>query len=642
MGQTQHDQLLTLLAREQRWVPARDLAAALGVSSRSIRSYVSALNTRVDGEIAVESGAQGYRAGPAAVTAMREDVGRIPSTPKSRLRALIRMLLDAPSGIDAHRSADGFHVSDATFEADLVKLRKLLASYSLSIMRRGSCIELVGSEVAKRQLFTWVVREECAAVGEPTAERLREVFAPDSPGHRVFGPFRAALEEHLGRSGYVLNELSAADTLLHVAIVAERAVRSAPLDVIRVESMTADGHEMAEMLGALAVRHLGVHLAVNDSRRLASVLLTRVMVISPSDGQTPSLTLDPRVEKTVRGLLAASAEEFRVDIVDEELVRRLSRHVQVLRERARLGAWSQNSLTRSLKASYPLVFDIAVAIAAGIKTQLDMTIPDDEIAFIAMHLGAFLEKNKWDEPRLTAVIVCPGYPDTRELLQASVERTLGNVLDVVDVRGAAEPRGHGADPDLILTTSDLVSTKETVVRIQPFLTDADVDRIHVTASRIRRSRRLGRLRDELERYFHPTAFLPDVTGLSTDQVIGKLGGLLVADGVVGEDYVQRAIERERLSSTAFIDAVAIPHAIGTGANRTSIAVGIADPSIAWGESRVQIVMLVAFSQSDRSAFQTVFEQLVEVFSGRDSIARMAGRATSFTAFLDELVSLIDG
>ena len=112
--------------------------------------------------------------------------------------------------------------------------------------------------------------------------------------------------------------------------------------------------------------------------------------------------------------------------------------------------------------------------------------------------------------------------------------------------------------------------------------------------------------------------------------------------MIDQDYVERTIERERLSSTAFTDALAVPHALGMTATRTAIAVGIAEPSIPWGEGRVQVVALVAFSETDREAFQTVFEQFVEVFSERDSVHRIVRRATDFTGFLDELVAVIDG
>jgi len=167
--------------------------------------------------------------------------------------------------------------------------------------------------------------------------------------------------------------------------------------------------------------------------------------------------------------------------------------------------------------------------------------------------------------------------------------------------------------------------------------------VQTAAARIRRTRRLGRLRKELERYFVRSAF---VRGLDADGgeegVIRHLGSLLVAEGVIDEDYVERTIQREQLSSTAFTDALAVPHALGMTATRTAIAVGIAEPSIPWGEGRVQVVAVVAFSETDREAFQTVFEQFVEVFSERDSVHRIVRRGTDFTGFLDELVAVIDG
>ena len=69
----------------------------------------------------------------------------------------------------------------------------------------------------------------------------------------------------------------------------------------------------------------------------------------------------------------------------------------------------------------------------------------------------------------------------------------------------------------------------------------------------------------------------------------------------------------------------MPHALEMTATRTAIAIGIADPSIPWGDGRVQVVALVAFSETDREAFQTVFEQFVEVFSERESVQRIVRR-----------------
>jgi len=181
-----------------------------------------------------------------------------------------------------------------------------------------------------------------------------------------------------------------------------------------------------------------------------------------------------------------------------------------------------------------------------------------------------------------------------------------------------------------------------VVRITPFLAETDIERVQQAAARIRRARRLSRLREELQRYFSADAFLSPVPDAGEETIIRMLGGMLTAGGLIGDDYISGTIERERMSSTAFTDALAVPHALQMTARRTAIAIGIADGSVAWGAGRVQVVALAAFSEDDRDAFQTVFEQLVEVFSERESVQRIVRRATGFDAFLDELVAVIDG
>ncbi len=63
--------------------------------------------------------------------------------------------------------------------------------------------------------------------------------------------------------------------------------------------------------------------------------------------------------------------------------------------------------------------------------------------------------------------------------------------------------------------------------------------------------------------------------------------------------------------------------------------------MAWGDNRVNVIALIAFSESGRKAFQNVFDQLVEVFSDRDDVQRIVRRATDFASFIDELVHVMD-
>ncbi len=205
--------------------------------------------------------------------------------------------------------------------------------------------------------------------------------------------------------------------------------------------------------------------------------------------------------------------------------------MQNLLARSREQAWSRNPLTRSLKSTYPMIFEVAVYIAKGLQDGLGIPILDDEIAYIAMHVGGRLERSRRADQLLTATIVCPGYYELHELLRSSVDRSLGQAIEVVGVETRIDPAWDAIDSDLVLTTIDPPRPGDRFVRIQPFLTDADVERVQAAAGRIRRGRRLARLRAELERYFAPEAFVRGVDATTGEAgVIRRLGGLLVERG----------------------------------------------------------------------------------------------------------------
>ncbi|MGB4778404.1 BglG family transcription antiterminator [Microbacterium sp.] len=647
MSRTRQDRVIALLSRDGDWVTAAELADVVGVTPRSIRSYVTALNARVPAGVAVESGPLGYRAGPDALAALRATVDA--ASPRERVHRLVRALLSGVDGVDVYEAAEQFHVSPATLEGDLGRVRTLLGDTSLTLERAGARAVLRGTEMAQRRLLSRLAHDETED-GAFDLDALRRSLGEGSIGEAVFGPFKAELVAGLGDLGYFVNELGIGDVMMHIAITADRVAHDRGLDAAVTDTVPPAQEQVGGLLDRLCAQHLGVRLGAGDQRHLAALVLSRV--VAPGAGETASVIrsrLQPDVERAVRDVVHRAAEEFLVDIEHEDFVLRLALHVQNLRLRARQQAWSRNPLTRSLKSSYPMIFEVAVYIADGLRGLLGIPILDDEIAYIAMHVGGQLERSRRGSAQLTATIVCPGYYELHELLRSSVDRSLGQVVDVVGVQTRADPDWDAIDSDLILTTIEPPFTGDGVVRIQPFLTDGDVERVQAAAGRVRRARRLARLRAELERYFSADAFVGRVPADADEEsVIRMLGERLVAQGVIDEDYVERTLERERLSSTAFTDALAVPHALGMTATRTAIAVAIADPSMAWGpasqtgQGRVQVIAMVAFSQSDREAFQTVFEQLVEVFSERDSVQRIVRRGTAFAPFLDELVAVVDG
>lgn len=640
MSRTRQEQLIELLMRAEGWTTAAALADMLGVTPRSVRSYIAQINSRTlqdghDGAQAVESGPAGYRGDRAALAALRGEP--VLSAPQGRLHSLVRELLETSAGIDLPRTAARLHVSEGTLEADLQRVRGLLEGSGLSLERSGPRAVLVGEELAQRRLISRLAHEEMER-GPFDVTAMRRAAGLDSAAADGLGPFARALPDELGALGYYVNELASAEVTLHAAIAADRAAQGRPLESTP-RSAPQEQHRVAELLGRLCSEHFGLRLGPGDLQHLASLVLTRLVAPTGDGAQVP---VDAYAEAAVRAAVSRAARDYLVDLEDEDFLRRLSLHVQNLVLRAREQAWSRNPMTRSLKSAYPMIFEVAVSIASDIAERLEIPLHDDEIAYIAMHVGGQLERSRQAEQVLTATIVSPGYYELHELLRSRIARALGPAVQVTRMETGVDPDWEAFDTDLVLSTIEPAAPDERTVHLAPFLTEADVERIGAAATRVRRGRRLTRLREELERYLSPEAFFRPLRTTDEQEAIRLLGAPLVARGIIDQDYVERTVDRERMSSTAFTEGLAVPHALKMTASTTAISIGIADGSVPWGDSRVQVVALVAFSEEEREAFQTVFEQLMEVFSERESLQRLLRRGTDFPRFLTELAAVIDG
>ncbi|MBP2437542.1 BglG family transcription antiterminator [Microbacterium amylolyticum] len=548
------------------------------------------------------------------------------------------MLFDEPDGINIYDAASRLFVSESTVEADLRRVRSRVRDTRVRLERDADTARLAGSERDLRLLIGDLVHDR---VDEERygPEALRSAAASlRIPADRL-EDFANGVFTTLSDLGYIVDELAVADVALHVTITADRVRGGHALTAARDQPDV----RIIDAMGDLAARHFGVEFGAGDRVHVAQLSLLAVVGARSED--LPTREPDTVVSGAVRAAIQHVSATYGVDVSQRHLAVTLEKHVQNLVDRAEHHVLSRNPMTRALKSASPLLFEMAVSFVGELSDVLGAAVPDDEIAGIAMHLGGVLEAGRALPDRLRALIVCPGYEHPGQQLRQSITRMLGHEIEIVSVDTRFSENSAGTD--LILTTIELPARSadmaDAIVRIPPFLTDRDITRISDVVSRVRRSRRLSGLRSELQRWFLPGAFISDIDpAASPEDIIRRLGALLVAEGVIDEAYVDSTIERERLSSTAFTESLAVPHAMTMSAARTAIAIGVSEQAIGWGTDRVHVVAFAAFSAADRSAFQAVFEQFVDVFSGPDNGRRIARKGNDLPSFLTEVVALIDG
>ncbi|RNE63932.1 BglG family transcription antiterminator [Cryobacterium tepidiphilum] len=632
--------MLDYLQHATGWVTAAELSGHLGVSPRSVRSYVTRAKQAAHPLDIIDSGPDGYQLKREAYAEYRGRTGTASmdgGTPQDRLYQLVRRLTDAPDGLDVYSLAAALFVSDSTLEADLTKVRSLLPATELTLTRQGATVTLDGPEAGRRRLLSRMFRDESAR-GILQLEAIQREFASES-----LGEFKTDLIAMLDAQGYFVNEYGTDAVLLHLAIAVDRTRKRLPATLSPAGvTIPTQPDRLSTALAGLIRSHFDVELSADDVEYLALLLTTRV--ITPGHDQPAALVGEYVREddlEIVRRIVARASEEYLVDLSDEGFMTRLTLHVRNLINRANESSYSRNPLARSIKTSYPMIYELAVYIASELQRQEHIRVNDDEIAYIAMHVGAHLEQQSLRTELVTCAIVCPNYYDMHVLLRERIERTLGDDLEIVAVITRSDVDWSSLHADLVLTTIDPRLHADGVIVIQPFLTEGDVDRVRRAASRVRRLRRRAQIKDELLQYFDASLFLRNFYARDEVAMIRALGERMTAQGIIDEAYVAGAIERERMSSTAFTDNLAVPHAMAMNARRTSIAIVINDAPMDWGENRVNVVALIAFSASGRATFQAVFDQFVEVFAERADVQRLIKRSVDFSSFIEELVHMMD-
>lgn len=646
MTRERQDRILAHLARASGWVTASELADALGVTPRSVRTYLARLRSRPGADDLVVSGPSGYRLDDDAYARFRRLERTIGSTetPRERSTRIIRALLAESTGVDVFALAQRLHVSDSTIEADLAKIRPIVADVDLQITRSGPIVSIAGAERDRRRLISRLFRDETAQA-RIDLDAVERAFASDS-----LSAFKTALLGELEARSYYVNDYGTDNVLLHIAIAVDRVSHDnrVPDDERPTRSEDFHGEEFPALLDGLVREHFGVTLGRGDAEYLGYLLSTRAVAPGaepeeqPDGGETGRrrYLADEELER-VRRITARAGAEYAVDLEDDDFNTRLALHVHNLLERASDRSFSRNPLTRSIKTSYPMIYELAVFIARELRNLSGVEIDDDEIAYIAMHVGAHLQQEARREDLEPVVLVCPNYYDLQSVLRARIIASVGDVVAVDRVVTRSDVPWSSLGADLVLSTIEPPVPDDSVLVIGPFFGEADGDRVRRAVSRVRRSRRRSEIATELLEYFSPAFFVRNETAADEEAMIRRLGELMIADGAIDEDYLDGVVERERMSSTAFTDTLAVPHAMAMSAKRTAIAIAVNEHSMPWGEARVNVVALIAFSADGRARFQPVFDQIVEVFSGREDVQRIIKGSVDFPSFIDELVHTMD-
>mgnify|MGYP003305645642 CR=1 FL=1 len=449
---TSNQKKIIRLLTKYEYMTAAALARELNVTDRSIRNYIVQICS--DYPNAISSGNNGYHLEkPELFTQKFEYIQKeIPQTQEERTVFLINLLIntDENHSLNIFDVADEIFVSTSTIRNDLKKIRALLSEHALQLVLHGDSFYLYGTEKNRRRLIGSLVQQE-SRTGFTNLSFLQQYY----PDIDVFF-IKDTVISVFNRYEYFINDYFMNNLITHILIAIDRIKKGNICNSYTQGYSQSKFKEytLAREISDILSEHFQLTYTGDEIYDLAFLISSRATAfdyqkINYSDIQR---FVGPKCYSLVDTLINEIDLHYGINLAEPEFFVRFSLHIHNLLIRAENHSFTKNPLVNDIKKSYPLIFDISVIAASIIYQKTGIKINDDEIAYIAFHLGNAIELQEKYSTKINTVLFCPRYYDFGVKLAKKVESSFRGQLLITNIITNEEDLSKVSQIDLVLST----------------------------------------------------------------------------------------------------------------------------------------------------------------------------------------------
>lgn len=602
------ERIIMLLHESDQWMTGKELAGFVDVSDRTIRSDIDAINSEYQDVLIDSSMRNGYKLNKAVFSSLKLDVDTmIPQTPKERCVYIIQELLFEKNEINLIQLQDRVFVSGYSIDNDIKKIKKMLEPYpGLSLTRSKNHISLDGDEAMKRKLFKDLLTDETKG-NFLNMNRMAELYK-DFDLLLV----KEILEKTLSEYNYRVREVNFPMLMMHVGVSVERMLKHNYIstDISREGIEESVEYEISKVFFQRVKDNLPIDI-IEDEIVLFSILLMgkrgvsyRADLVEKSHN---GKTSDEIIEEIFERINIIFGIDFRGD---EDLKVGLQVHIQSMIERNRNNISVSNVYLSEIKRKYPLVFEIGVQVGEVLKNVLDIEVGENEIGFLALHMGGAYERIS-SNSKYRAVLIFPSEVALTSMCAQRIDTHFSERLEIVEcLQVFEENQISELKPDIILTTLPLQHDLEIMtIQISIFMSNEDESKIFQALNQLDKNALKDEFNEKIKDFIVEEHFHTDVDAQTPEEVITFLCNQLEEEGFVESDYLPSVLKREETSATSFVYSFAVPHSFNVPAKKTALSVALLKKPIEWGAYSVKLVILLAVDNKDMKIVGMFFDWL---------------------------------
>ncbi|MBR4422282.1 MAG: PRD domain-containing protein, partial [Erysipelotrichaceae bacterium] len=399
--------LLLYLTKKENWTTSGELSDELSVSKRSIKSYVKNINFEF-GNIVLTS-TNGYRIqDPVSVRRMIEEKDNdIPQDRKERTYYLLRKLLLNDEKQSVVSLADEMFVSYATLVSEFPDVKNELSKYELSLKTKNDFAYIEGDFKNKKKMVSDLLYEEMKQQKSSISSIGRYFSSID------IDEIEPRIRQIISEKDLYLDDLSMINLLLHLAITAERCSQfsnhtSISMDTDRIpENCLQIAREIADEIED----HYQILFSQGDIADIAILISTRLTKVEIDDY---SNALDDEVLSILEQIQDRLSHAFGFNISNQDFKVRFGIHITNMLMRLRENNRIRNLEIDTIKHNFPVIYDVAVFVSDVIEKRTGLSVSEDEIAYIALHIGVLIEEQTIKQEKVNVILLYPPYGHGRE------------------------------------------------------------------------------------------------------------------------------------------------------------------------------------------------------------------------------------
>lgn len=623
LSNRQQDVIKYLLNSNEK-IKACDIAKHLQVSDRTVRNDIKFINSMLENQSLIKfSKVNGYYIEDkiSAKKVLEESRAKVPINVDDRVLYILKKLLYYKDKIDIYDLADALLISESTVEKDIYRVKAIIHNQGSNLIlgRSNNKIYLEGTERNKRNLLCkLILKEQKENIFDIL--KYKEIFA-----HIDTKAIYDIINKNFMENNIVVNDLALINLLIHILIVLDKIKKSncASIDADFSNLITAQDIEISKEICNEIKNIIEINIPIIEMNYIALLIAGKRR---EADNINLKCDLKEHISEYILNfinkILDMLLSKYMLDLrKDKEFIIGMAIHFGNLYNRNLKNVSMQNPIIDLEKKTYPLIYDIGVDIANEYEKYTGYFIKDDEIGFIVIHLAAAIEKLDTYINTKRAAVVCPTGFSSSKLLKSKLDKLYKGRIKVVGTFSMNEIyKLNDKNIDLLISTvpiDDEIPLRKIVC--SPLLTYQDMEKIDMELGILEKYSKTWTLKNEI---FHKKLFFRDLEFDDRMEAIRFLCNKLYEQNHCAKDYVDYIIAREKLSSTAYGNLLAIPHPIEKAAYHNKIVVGILKEPLFWGEHKVQLILLFSLSNEKEKDFDMVFEYLVSIVDSQEKIKKL--------------------